>query len=294
MVYEVSNPEIKGLNKNIKHSKNELGFRGPALKERSNKESIICVGGSTTECFYLSDGEDWPARLQTKLGKLYWVNNAGLDGHSTFGHLLLLKNHILKLKPNKIIFLVGCNDVAASQINNYEKEFIKGKKRLLEHSAIFNTLAAIKRAKRAKNFGMHHQSIDFVHSERTDTNGYNLWYDSLNLDAYQSRVKQLAELCISHGVKPIFCSQPSILSALSMDNTFVGNRMFQGESAMHFMHKLTLFNQRTQRVCKAYNLDFIDLEKMLEPSRDYYYDNFHFTTAGASRVSELIYKNLEL
>ena len=42
--------------------------------------------------------------------ELVWLNNAGLDGHSTFGHEILLRSHIIKLKPDMIIFLTGIND----------------------------------------------------------------------------------------------------------------------------------------------------------------------------------------
>jgi len=294
MVYEMGNTDIKSLPSKIKHSKNELGFRGPSLIDRGAKTSIICVGGSTTECFYLNDGQDWPALLQSKLGNNFWVNNAGLDGHSTFGHSILLKNHVLDLKPNYIIFLVGCNDIAAAQINNYEKEFIKGKKRWLEYSSIFNALSAIKRAKKAKEFGVHHQNINFVHSQRTDTSGYKQWEDSAMLNAYETRIKQLATLCINNEIKPVFCSQPSILSANFIQDSYVGNRAFQGKSALHFMQKMHLFNDRVQKVCRYYNLDFIDLEKELEASPKHYYDNFHFTTAGSNEVAQIIFKNIHL
>lgn len=294
MVYEIENKDIKSLPSNIKHSKNDIGFRGPSLSKRGKKTSVICIGGSTTECFYLNDGQDWPAVLQSKLGKDFWINNAGLDGHSTFGHFILLKNHVLELKPDYIIFLVGCNDIAASQINNYEKEFIKDKKRWLEYSSIFNTLSAMRRAKKARDFGVHHQSINFVHSQRTDTSGSDQWQDSAMLDAYEARIKQLATLCINNGIKPIFCSQPSILSAKLIRGTYVGNRAFQGESALHFMRKMHLFNKRVEKVCRYYHIDFIDLEKELEASPMHYYDNFHFTTKGSKEVAQIILKNVHL
>ena len=67
--------------------------------------TIIAVGGSTTECFLIADGQDWPAILGEKLKKsfnLVWINNAGLDGHSTFGHNVLMKDYIVKIKPKVV------------------------------------------------------------------------------------------------------------------------------------------------------------------------------------------------
>ena len=294
MEYDISNDKITSLPKKIKHTKNSLGFRGPEPMDSVGKTSIICVGGSTTECFYLPDGTDWPAKLQDNLGNNFWVNNAGLDGHSTFGHYILLKNHLLSLKPKYIIFLIGCNDVAASQINNYEKDFISGKKRLLEQSAIFNTLSAMKRSKKARNFGMHHQSIDFVNSSRTDTTGWALWKNNSSTLPYANRVVNLAKLCIENNIKPIFCSQPSILSAKTIAGTFVGDRNMNGESAMHYMQKLNAFNKSTQEACTVYGLKFIDLANMLPAVPENYYDNFHFTQAGAEAVATIITNHIGL
>ena len=54
-VYSFSNNGIPSLDKNISHRKNALGFRNDELPVAPDKQlTIITVGGSTTECFYLS------------------------------------------------------------------------------------------------------------------------------------------------------------------------------------------------------------------------------------------------
>ena len=59
--------------------------------------TILTIGGSTTECFYLSDGKTWsdllgqqPARDFPK----FWINNAGLDGATTYRHLILMEDYV--------------------------------------------------------------------------------------------------------------------------------------------------------------------------------------------------------
>src|SRR4051812_14674097 len=62
--YVWPNKHLPQLDDTIHHSKNSLGFRGP--EKPANFDSaltIITIGGSTTECAYLSDGHDWPAVL---------------------------------------------------------------------------------------------------------------------------------------------------------------------------------------------------------------------------------------
>ena len=62
------NRTIEGLDSIIIHTKNSLGFRGLEIpKDTNNWLSIISVGGSTTECFYISDEKDWGCVVRKKI-----------------------------------------------------------------------------------------------------------------------------------------------------------------------------------------------------------------------------------
>ncbi|MBI5184572.1 MAG: SGNH/GDSL hydrolase family protein [Nitrospinae bacterium] len=114
------------IDKQIIHKKNMLGFRGEnPPKNFEEKLTLITVGGSTTECFYLSDGKTWTDVLGKKLNARFsngtWINNAGLDGHSTFGHLVLMEDYIVRLKPKIALFLVGINDLGREDLRSYDQ-----------------------------------------------------------------------------------------------------------------------------------------------------------------------------
>ncbi len=58
------------LPKTTIHTKNSLGFRGAAPPADFRDDlTLITIGGSTTECFYLSDGRTWPDLLGQKLSR---------------------------------------------------------------------------------------------------------------------------------------------------------------------------------------------------------------------------------
>lgn len=127
--YTYKNEKIKGVDSIIIHTKNKLGFRG---KEKpldfENWTSIIAVGGSTTECRFITDGKDWPILLEKKLSNDFnniWINNAGLDGHSTFGHQILLEDYLIKTKPKYILFLIGSNDVGRKDLGVFDNNHLK-------------------------------------------------------------------------------------------------------------------------------------------------------------------------
>jgi hypothetical protein len=72
-----------------RHTNNRLGFRGePPPRNFGDYLTIITIGGSTTECFYPFDGQTWPDLLGRNLAHDFhrvWINNAGLDGATTYG-----------------------------------------------------------------------------------------------------------------------------------------------------------------------------------------------------------------
>ena len=127
--YTFSNNKLRGVDTTTVHKKNNLGFRGEPLPANDNKFiKIITIGGSTTECVYITDGKTWPDILKLKLNdkfKNIWLNNAGLDGHSTFGHYILIKDYILKLKPDYILLLIGCNEVGREDLGKFDLQHIK-------------------------------------------------------------------------------------------------------------------------------------------------------------------------
>lgn len=87
----------------ITHTRNSLGFRGQGLpKDWSSRLTILAIGGSTTENFYISDGNTWPELLGGHLKKAFdgvWINNAGLLGHSTYGHIHLVRQYVDRTSP---------------------------------------------------------------------------------------------------------------------------------------------------------------------------------------------------
>src|SRR5919199_1131083 len=54
--YHIKNDIIKGLDPEITVTRNSLGFRGPnPPKDLDKYLSVVTIGGSTTQCFFLSD-----------------------------------------------------------------------------------------------------------------------------------------------------------------------------------------------------------------------------------------------
>ncbi len=95
---------------------NSMGYRGEEIKNHNNEYRILIIGGSTSECLYLDDGETWPHLLEEKLGKTIdgkkvITMNIGKSGHGLRNNLLALKYLPDYYEPDLIIVLAGANDV---------------------------------------------------------------------------------------------------------------------------------------------------------------------------------------
>jgi lysophospholipase L1-like esterase len=299
LTYEFDQVNISGLDSHIVHKKNKLGFRGPEIPEEKSYR-IFCVGGSTTECFYLSDGKDWPALLMAALNKKYpqvWVNNAGLDGHSTRGHEVLLRDQLLQYKPNMVVFLVGCNDVAAGEFNRFEKGNMAANKRLLEYSELFNIYHNYQMARNARKRGLGHTPVNFTLHPHSDTSGWrNAGVDTVQLralQAYAGRIEALGKLCKAKGAVPVFVTQPTILdNKMDVSGRYLGDLEFQGASALHYRVVLEQYNGILKTVCARNNWQCIDAASELTSSSKNYYDFFHYTNQGAAEMARIISKKL--
>lgn len=278
-------PPVNGLEKEVKYSTNSLGFRGPeAPDNREAATSILSVGGSTTECSLLSDDSTWTARLYTDLKKDFpgvWMNNAGLDGCSSYGHLILMRDYIVKLKPDYVLFLVGINDLVKSSFNNEDGFLIKRKeawwRSLIKKSELITTLSNVVSALRSQKADVAHgfdpyayKSNDLNKLDSTKRKETEAVLGGLITD-YISRIDKLTEICRSNGITPVFITQPKF-----------------DDSSAYSWKVMQRYNDALAEYCQKKGLYCIDLGNKLPKDVRYYYDQIHYTNAGAAKIAEIL------
>ncbi len=300
-VYELELPEFRGMDRTVRHSKNSLGFRGPELTD-SSAPKIICMGGSTTECFYLNDGKDWPNVLRQNLEKDQpglWLNNAGMDGHSSFGHLQLLKQYILDLKPDYIVMMCGLNDMSLDTPSRFDenRNLIKKAWNFLElPSAVSNII----RSGKARKAGLNHRFIsDLSKEEKLEMSDSaimeRLQEESRFLGAYEKRLREIAEICKNADIKLILVSQ-SILYSDEEDlysNSYLGNLKTGNINGKTRSYILKLYNKTAFEIAGELGIPFINLAARLPKDSRFYYDGYHFTNDGADMAAGIIYDEIK-
>jgi lysophospholipase L1-like esterase len=308
--YVIENKLIPGLDSLVYMSLNELGLRGKRKPLHFNSViSIITVGGSTTACSFLSDEKTWPYLLGEKLNQSpgnVWVNNAGMDGHSTFGHQVLLQDHLLRLKPKVLLFLTGVNDVENSSPTYTEQlsrkdQFINLRYFLYNNSEVFNLCLTLWRQLRAKNLAVTGTDLVDLTSlpivDVTDeTLKKRLKQQQPFIDGYRQRISQLIDTCLRHKIIPVIVTQPcrggiGIDSLTKVNLETVKDWQGNGKSSWAI---LQLYNEELRKICQEKNVFLIDLATRLPKNSLYFYDHIHFTNEGAAKVADILSDTLSI
>src|SRR5262245_34434568 len=107
---------VPGVHGDKQFSINSMGIRGEEFS-RTEQYRILAVGGSTTECLILDDGETWPRIVQDVVNARQdripiWVGNVGKSGLSTRHHIYQVEKLLAQYpKIDAIVLLVGVNDL---------------------------------------------------------------------------------------------------------------------------------------------------------------------------------------
>ncbi len=304
------NPNNKKVDRKIVNTYNGLGLRGPEYPTNpGDYVKIFTIGGSTTACVTLNDGQTWPdrlfGRLKSQLKANIWLNNAGLNGHSTFGHRILLNSHIKTLQPDYILYLIGINDIGRKDLNRYDKamttEHSGLKQKFTAASELLSTLQVLYRSMKAFDAGVnHHYDMDFtelptVEYSAADTEQALKEHREIYAQSYSMRVQQLITDTIAAGAQPILLTQPGLMGRGIDPTTGVelSTLSFHEEtSALTQWQILEVYNNTLRKLAKENGVLLIDTAAKMPKDSKYYFDWIHYSKEGAQLMAEIIAESL--
>lgn len=308
---------------------NELGLRGGALPPSRLKSvdlSVLCVGGSTTECFYNSDERAWPAVMEQRISERIpgeaRVGNAGRGGHIARHHAWQLKYYRYAPEFEIVVVLCGWNDLSA---------------------ALFSTAASPPRDIAAESLT---RGVDFTASADPHTAFYrNLatsrllqqsllgrqWNPAANLgwraviqDSYGRWVaerRKIREKCLAAGALtseppdfektlsgfktdlesilaalrpeqvPVFITQPTLCRpGLTPEEQ---SRLWSCDGKRAWTAESTAvmlnrINDVTRRFCQQHDLTCVDADMAMSGKSQFFYDDCHFSDAGCAVLGTLV------
>jgi lysophospholipase L1-like esterase len=309
----VYSTQMPGIDSKIVHSKNSIGFRGPnPPADFANWLTLVAVGGSSTECFYLSDGHDWPALLSAHLQPSFhhlWINNAGLDGHSSFGHLLMVEDYLSQLKPKMILFLIGANDIGLDVPNTHDDKIVRenslrrwmamAARELQNRSRIIGLIQIVMRTHQTGQTVMGTLDLHRVAHYKLPASAWDpirQKHETKYLPAYEARINALITLCRRLGIEPILITHPALYGNVIDDVTQVDLGQIEVKPGLNGKladQLLELYNDRTRQVARRQHVFLIDLSRTLPKSSRYFCDIYHLTNAGSEAVARIVASQLQ-
>jgi lysophospholipase L1-like esterase len=285
------------------YSRDKNGLRGSC--HEPERIDIVTMGGSTTDQRYISDGLTWQDILQYELrtktrDNSICVTNAGVDGHSTFGHLASLKYWfplISKFRPRYYLLYIGINDAAfrngpSDQVETLENSSWRAKSIFYQKIRLL-ARAIEKYTEKNQNKYSWHNGIKInerKYDEKNSTVGTSILLDQ-NSRQFEINLKSLLSSIRESGGVPVCVSQPHRLakrfgeSRVGVKNAFE----FLGKQYNGIDYDISLMriNGILESLClkekgffiDAYNSNFED---------DDFYDYVHMTPKGAMKLGKII------
>ncbi|MBF0340479.1 MAG: SGNH/GDSL hydrolase family protein [Magnetococcales bacterium] len=285
----------------VVYTRDSYGLRGGCGAPKSI--DVLTVGGSTTDQRYIGDGETWQDvlqhELQSRLGKSVCIANAGVDGHSTFGHLAAFEHwfpRIPNLTPKYYLLYLGINDGGIRLIPNdgFDTNNQSAFKRVWRHnSAMFQLFELVNSLFTSKAAYAGHakkppQPAEYTALEKT--NGIDALIVK-NTELFGQRLSLLLDKIGQRQGIPICVTQPHLFTATfagvkkGIENAFsFENQAYNG---LDYDASLASINLEMKRLCTGKGRYFVDMA-VKSFDVDDFYDPVHSTPKGALRVGSYL------
>lgn len=298
--------------KTVSYSRDEFGLRGGCKDPKDI--TILTLGGSTTDQRLTSDGKTYQdvlqALLREEMGGDICISNAGVDGHSTFGHLASFDKWfplIPQLKPKYFLLYIGINDAGfvskpISVFDTYKRSTESSLlSTLREKSALYQLLKKsrdIFLSLNSHNAYAEHSSRPPFESEYT---AQSLSADAFsqvekNSKAFQQRLVGILGEISNRDATPICVSQPHLAVSNRNGKTLGLPNMFYFEeksyNGLDYEFSINSLNATMKKLCIQADGFYIDIAaKSFE--RGDYYDVVHMNSNGTFRLGKYLFEEFK-
>ena len=273
----------------IRH--NPHGTRGRDFKPgvHAGTRRIVTLGGSTTYCAGVSEGETWPEILEADLGPGFEVINLGVPGYTTVENLIQTALLLSDLEPDVAIYYEGWNDLNVAHVENLSPDYsdVHGK---AQHHALNlpgvwtgPDLAILRLA-----------DAVFLRLGWVPALGYQAIHvhgtlsgepDPRALSLYRRNLTLIAALCHRQGIEPVFV--PQILNAARPVRPFADNPAhFVPDDAVIPM--LAGYNTAMREVAAEEKAAFIVEPEETPWAAEDFLDKGHLSPSGNRKLAGLL------
>lgn len=306
---------MPGIQGEARWSVSGLGLRGPdRIEYEQAKVRVLCVGGSTTECLFVTDRLSWPWRVQTllreRVGEEVYVGNAGVSGHFSRHHAYQIRNYKYVSEFDRIIILCGINDLLRFVFDSYESSCRRvpheALKRHVENFVYYRSLLVTNLVRdaywhyvkpvgfRQTLNGASYAGARAARQAALSERGPDAVPPGLEqaLRRYRQDLKEIVNACRYRQVKPVFLTQPTMYRS-SLDAELEALLWMTQIGTTDMAVLMDLYNAELKSFCIEEGVSLVDLDIQLAKDTTVFYDDCHFNVSGCEKVASLLVEFLE-
>lgn len=311
-------PELfMGIEGPSTYTTDRRGIRATYSAEPHHEAKVLCIGGSTTECTYLDNWEQWPALIMKDLNGgaekgPYWVGNVGISGYATWQHVEFAESSPLLEGIDLLVVQAGINDMwrsisgeeeeirydrftetlAQSRKPHAEEAVLEARTPWWSRSRVIQLWHTLRQPPPpAHHFeGVMGDEYYIRREKRKDAKQTDALPDlSAGLSGFRERVRGIIDACRDRGTKVVFTTQPVLwrddLTPELKDRFWFGWTP-DGKylTVPRLREAIDQYNAAVREVCAEAGVPVVDLDSM-NGHAAYFYDDCHFTEAGARAVA---------
>jgi len=253
-----------------------------SLDKPADAIRIISVGGSTTanERPYRAAQVDYPLALQTKLADAFSgvpveVLNAGADAYSTAQSLINIEFRLVEYRPDIILLMHNINDSSVNSFrqgatSDYSNKYIQSYflNPALQGSLSFTGL--LTQSSLLSKTGLP----EYLADKRGDIDSSRGYKFGLHL--FKRNLASIARICKMHNIDLVLLSQPY---------TMEPHRHIRKEAFLEY-------DEAIATVAREEGVYFIDMFSKFGHDKQYFVDNFHYSTEGIDRFASILAEEL--
>lgn len=301
---------LPGVRGKVVFVTNNVGFRGGELARPKPKGElrVILYGGSTAECMLLDDAQALHGVLERELaargaGRRARVYNAAKSGDKSYDHVALLSQRLVHLEPDLVVLLAGVNDLRAAV---YGADYLHlGSSRAAPYSLTMLAKFA------ATEFQIPRGLYALLHpeSERERLERMSMVTDyrakvalgagrpvsdlepRTDLASYERNLRTIAGTAAAHGTGLVLATQGTTWNSPDPEAprwhwlTYLDGVRYREDKLDGALER---YNDVMRRLGEAGAAGVCDLARALPKSRELFYDDAHFTAAGAAKAGALL------
>ena len=295
----------------------EDGFLLPRNDHENPDHKIVFIGGSTTECMYVTENNRFPylsgQLIEEKTGKKINSYNSGASGNSSIHSLDILLNKIIPMNPDIVVIMQAINDYSILAYDHTYWPVGTPRSELITINDYFPKLPketflwhlkGLIRMTYPNIYQRLHLLKERIAKSPEQNEPWDEWAGRRHMikdrdfefmkKEYKWALQMLVTTSKSHDIIPVLMTQanrmkddPDPIVLKSLEST-----LKHGISYETFKHEYDTFNQIARDVAKSNNIPLIDLAKLVPQEKEYMYDIMYYNDTGSVFVANIISEHL--